>query len=466
MARTERKNTGMIRDLTEGSIPKLLLSFTLPLLLSNALQAVYNIVDMIVVGQVLGGTGMSAVSIGGEVLHFLTFLSIGFSNAGQILIARLVGEKREDDIRKMIGTIFTFLFVVAAAVSVLCIVFRHGILTVLNTPKESYPDALDYVTTCAAGLVFIYGYNIVSAILRGMGDSRRPFLFISIAAVLNIVLDVLFVAYLGMGVFGAALATVLGQGTSFLFSIVFLYRRRDAFHFDFRPVSFRMDPASRTALLRLGIPMAIQSASVNFSKMLVTSWINSYGVINSAVAGIFNKLSTVINVVGAAFNATGGAMMSQNLGARRYDRVKGILGWVLLFGASISSVFSLILVLFPTQVFELFTRDSAVLLAAPVIILPCVVNFFGTAVRTMGFAMVNGSGNSRLNLLVALTDGIVARIGISALLGFAAGLGCLGFWLGDALAGYLPFLIGTGYYLSRRWMKQEPVIDGKEEKDG
>lgn len=456
----------MIRDLTEGSIPKLLLSFTLPLLLSNALQAVYNIVDMIVVGQVLGGTGMSAVSIGGEVLHFLTFLSIGFSNAGQILIARLVGEKREDDIRKMIGTIFTFLFVVAAAVSVLCIVFRHGILTVLNTPKESYPDALDYVTTCAAGLVFIYGYNIVSAILRGMGDSRRPFLFISIAAVLNIVLDVLFVAYLGMGVFGAALATVLGQGTSFLFSIVFLYRRRDAFHFDFRPVSFRMDPASRTALLRLGIPMAIQSASVNFSKMLVTSWINSYGVINSAVAGIFNKLSTVINVVGAAFNATGGAMMSQNLGARRYDRVKGILGWVLLFGASISSVFSLILVLFPTQVFELFTRDSAVLLAAPVIILPCVVNFFGTAVRTMGFAMVNGSGNSRLNLLVALTDGIVARIGISALLGFAAGLGCLGFWLGDALAGYLPFLIGTGYYLSRRWMKQEPVIDGKEEKDG
>ena len=466
MARTERKNTGMIRDLTEGSIPKLLLSFTLPLLLSNALQAVYNIVDMIVVGQVLGGTGMSAVSIGGEVLHFLTFLSIGFSNAGQILIARLVGEKREDDIRKMIGTIFTFLFVVAAAVSVLCIVFRHGILTVLNTPKESYPDALDYVTTCAAGLVFIYGYNIVSAILRGMGDSRRPFLFISIAAVLNIVLDVLFVAYLGMGVFGAALATVLGQGTSFLFSIVFLYRRRDAFHFDFRPESFRMDPASRTALLRLGIPMAIQSASVNFSKMLVTSWINSYGVINSAVAGIFNKLSTVINVVGAAFNATGGAMMSQNLGARRYDRVKGILGWVLLFGASISSVFSLILVLFPTQVFELFTRDSAVLLAAPVIILPCVVNFFGTAVRTMGFAMVNGSGNSRLNLLVALTDGIIARIGISALLGFAAGLGCLGFWLGDALAGYLPFLIGTGYYLSRRWMKQEPVIDGKEEKDG
>ena len=453
----------MIRDLTEGSIPKLLLSFTLPLLLSNALQAVYNIVDMIVVGQVLGGTGMSAVSIGGEVLHFLTFLSIGFSNAGQILIARLVGEKREDDIRKMIGTTFTFLFAVAATVSVLCILFRRGILDVLNTPPESYADALRYVTTCAAGLVFIYGYNIVSAILRGMGDSRRPFLFISIAAVLNTVLDVLFVAFFGMGVFGAALATVIGQGISFLFSIMFLYRRREAFHFDFRPESFRMDPDCRRALLKLGIPMAIQSASVNFSKMVVTSWINSYGVINSAVAGIFNKLGTVINVVGASFNATGGAMMSQNLGARRYDRVRGILGWVLLFGASISLVFSMILAAFPVQVFELFTQDTAVLLAAPIIILPCIVNFFGTAVRTMGFSMINGSGNSRLNLMVALIDGIAARIGISALLGFAAGLGCLGFWLGDALAGYIPFLIGTGYYLSKRWMKQKPLPDTQEE---
>ncbi len=455
----------MIRDLTEGSIPKLLLSFTMPLLLSNALQAVYNIVDMVVAGQVLGGTGMSAVSIGGEVLHFLTFLSIGFSNAGQILIARLVGEKREDDIRKMIGTIFTFLFAVAAVVSVLCIVFRRGILDVLNTPPEAYADALWYVTTCAAGLVFIYGYNIVSAILRGMGDSRRPFLFISIAAVLNTVLDILFVAYLGMGVFGAALATVIGQGTSFLFSIAYLYRRREAFRFDFRPESFRMDPDCRKALLRLGIPMAIQSAAVNFSKMLLTSWINSYGVINSAVAGIFNKLGTMINVVGASFNATGGAMMSQNLGARRYDRVKGILGWVLLFGSSLSFLFSLILVVFPTQVFELFTQDTAVLTAAPVIILPCVINFFGTAVRSMGFSMINGSGNSRLNFMVALTDGIIARIGISALLGFAAGLGSLGFWLGDALAGYIPFLIGICYYLSKKWMKLEPLPEGGNEEN-
>ena len=451
----EKTGKSMIRDLTEGSIPKLLLSFTLPLLLSNALQAVYNIVDMIVAGQVLGGAGMSAVSIGGEVLHFLLFVSIGFSNAGQILIARLVGEKREDDIRKMIGTVFTVLLSVAAAVSVLCIVFRRGILDLLNTPPESYADALSYVTTCAAGLVFIYGYNVVSAILRGMGDSKRPFLFISIAAVLNTALDVLFVAYLGMGVFGAALATVIGQGVSFLFSIVYLYRRREAFHFDFRPESFRIDPGCRDALLKLGIPMAIQSAAVSFSKMAVTSWINSYGVIYSAVAGIFNKFGTVINVVGTSFSATGGAMMSQNLGARRYDRVKGILCWVLLYGASISFVLSLALVTFPQQMFELFTLDSAVLTAAPVIILPCVLNFFGTAVRAMGFSMINGSGNSRLNFLVALIDGILARIGISALLGFGAGLGCLGFWLGDALAGYIPFLIGTGYYLSGKWIKKD-----------
>ena len=158
-------------------------------------------------------------------------------------------------------------------------------------------------------------------------------------------------------------------------------------------------------------------------------------------------------------------MMSQNLGARRYDRVKGILGWVLIFGSLISLLFSLILTVFPTQVFELFTRDTAVLQAAPVIILPCVINFFGIALRTMGFSMINGSGNPRLNFMVALIDGIVARIGISVLLGFAAGLGSLGFWLGDALAGYIPFLIGTGYYLSRKWKKAESFPEGGKEKE-
>lgn len=347
----------------------------------------------------------------------------------------------------MIGTMFTVLLSVSVVVSVICIVFRHGILSLMNTPPEALDDALDYVLTCACGLFFIYGYNIVSAILRGMGDSRRPFLFIGIAAVLNTLLDIWFVAFLGLGVFGAALATVIGQGTSFVFSLVYLYRRRGSFCFDFKRASFRVDRESLRKLVRLGIPMAIQSASVNFSKLLLAAWINRSGVVISACAGIYNKLNVVINVVADAFTAAGAAMVSQTLGARKYGRLKGILAYVALFSVSLSAILSLVLVLRHEAVFELFTSDAAVLVAAPVILGPCVCNFFGAAVRSVGFSVINGSGRPMLNLSVALIDGLIVRIGMAALLGFRLGYGCTGFWFGDAIAGYIPFVIGMTFFL-------------------
>ena len=209
------------KDLTQGSIPRLLVSFAMPLLISNTLQAIYNLVDMIVVGQYIGGAGMSAVSIGGDLLHLITFVAMGFSSAGQVIVAQNVGAHDHDQVKKTIGTMFTFLLSIALIISVVCLILRKQILLWLNTPSESYAYTMDYSVTCMVGLVFIYGYNIVSAILRGMGDSRRPFYFVAIAAILNIFLDIVFVVFFHMEVFGAALATVIGQGVSFLFSIVY-----------------------------------------------------------------------------------------------------------------------------------------------------------------------------------------------------------------------------------------------------
>ena len=213
----------LVKDLTKGNVTRQLLIFAMPLLLSNALQAIYNIVDMIIVGQFIGGSGMSAVSIGGDVLHLLTFVAMGFSSAGQVLIARDVGAKNYESVKNIIGTMFTFLLIASLSISVICLIIREPILNWLNTPAESFKFTMDYTVTCMVGLVFIYGYNIVSAILRGMGDSRRPFVFVGIAAILNIVLDLLFVAVFKMEVFGAALATVIGQGVSFIISIIYLY---------------------------------------------------------------------------------------------------------------------------------------------------------------------------------------------------------------------------------------------------
>ncbi len=450
----ERQAT-MVKDMTEGKVVPLLLRFAFPLFVSNALQAVYNVVDMVVVGNYIGKAGMSAVSIGGDLLHLLTFVAMGFCSAGQVIIARAVGERRPEDIRKTIGTMFTFLLSVSAAISVICYLLRASLLSWLNTPAAARDYAMDYLVTCVCGLVFIYGYNIVSAILRGMGDSKRPFLFIAVAAILNMILDVLFVKYCHMEVFGAALATVIGQGVSFLASLVYLYRRRVSFGFDFRPASFRIDGPTFRRLLALGIPMAIQSAAINLSKILLMSWINLFDVTYSALAGIFNKLNTMCGVISQSFTTAGSTMVGQNLGGRKYKRVNETLLTILLIGMGFAALFTAVMLLWPEGVYGMFTPDPDVLTVAAVLTLPVILNFFGAGTRSVAFSLINGSGRAKLNLAVAIIDGMISRIGLAALFGFALHWDCFGFWMGDALAGFMPLLIGGVFYLSGRWRSRE-----------
>lgn len=443
----------MVRDMTRGPVVPLLIRFTLPLFVSNALQAVYNLVDMVIVGNYIGKAGMSAVSIGGDILHLLTFVAMGFSSAGQVIIAQAVGAQRHDDIRKTIGTMFTFLLSFSLIMAAVCYGLRFSVLGWLNTPSAAYDYTMDYMVTCVCGLVFIYGYNIVSAILRGMGDSKRPFVFIGIAAVLNIVLDIIFVKYLGLAVFGAALATVIGQGVSFLASIAYLYRHRDSFGFDFRLSSFRIDGPQFKRLLALGIPMAIQSAAVNFSKIILTSWINLFDVTYSALAGVFNKINIMCGVISQSFTAAGSTMVGQNLGAREYRRVNQILTAIAAFCIGLSSLLTAAMLLWPDAIYGIFTTDAEVLALASVLTLPIILNFYGSATRSVAFSLINGSGKSKLNLAVAIIDGVIARVGLAALLGFALKLDCRGFWLGDSLAGFMPMVIGAVFYLSGRWKK-------------
>ncbi len=447
----------LVKDLTVGSVTKLLLAFAFPLFLSNALQAIYNIVDIIVVGQFIGGAGMSAVSIGGDILHLLTFIAMGFSSAGQVLIAKDVGAKNFDSVKRTIGTMFTFLLIASLSVSAICFFIRENMLIWLNTPDESYKYTMDYTVTCITGLVFIYGYNIISAILRGMGDSKRPFVFIAIAAVLNLVLDIVFVAFFEMKVFGAALATVIAQAVSFLVSLIYLYRRKESFCFDFKLRSFIIDKPAFSRILALGIPMSIQSAAISMSKIVLMAWINSFGVVYSALAGVFNKVNTMSGIVSNSFTTAGSAMVSQNLGAGKNNRVPQILKTVAVCGTVIAVMFSIVFLGFPSAVFSAFTKDEAVLSHASILIFPIILNFFGSATRSISFSLINGSGNTYLNLAVALIDGVISRVGIAALLGFTMNMGCLGFWYGDSLAGFVPIIIGICFYISGKWKTYKKI---------
>ena len=441
----------MRKDLTEGSVPKLLLTFAAPLFVSNALQAVYNIVDMIVVGQVIGGSGMSAVSTGGNILHLLTFVAMGFSSAGQVIIAREVGMRNNDAVKKTIGTLFTLLFAIALVISVGCYVFRDPLLQVVNTPAEAYQYTMDYTVICILGLIFIYGYNVVSAIMRGMGDSKRPFMFVAIAAVINIVLDIVFVAFLNMEVAGAAWATVIGQSFSFIFAMGYLYRHKEGFDFDFQPKSFIPDGKAMEKIVALGVPMALQSAAISISQTVVAAWVNSFGLIASAIAGIIGKLNMMMGILSNSITTAAASMVGQNLGARKYDRIPKILAWGSGSALFLAVIAAVIVKMHPETIFGLFTSDAAVLAEASVIILPVILNFIGAATRCFAFGIINGSGNSKLNLCVAILDGMIARIGLAYLLGWVFAMGPKGFWLGDALAGFMPMVIGGTYYLLGGW---------------
>ena len=196
-----------VTDFTSGPIASSLLRFATPLFLASLLQAVYNMVDMIIVGHVMGKVGLSGVSVGGDLITFLTFIAMGFANAGQVIISQYLGARKRESISRFVAALFSFLLFCAVTLGLLFYLLRAPLLRLMNTPAEAWQEAYNYMTVCLYGLVFIFGYNASSAVLRGLGDSRHPFVFIGIASVANVILDLLFVMGFRMGAAGAALAT-------------------------------------------------------------------------------------------------------------------------------------------------------------------------------------------------------------------------------------------------------------------
>lgn len=446
------------RDLTEGSVALGLLAFALPLFASNALQVVYNVVDIAVVGHVLGKVGMSGVAIGGDILHFITALAMGFCSASQIIIAQNIGAKRMDDVKKIIGTIFTFLFCLSIGLSVLCYLFRYQLLALLSTPEESFVEAYQYSVTSILGIVFVYGYNAVSAILRGMGDSKRPFTFVAIAAIANAILDVLFVVVMDLRGFGAALATVMGQGISFIISIIYLYKKRDALGFDFKPQSFKISLEHLKVLLSLGIPMTIQYAAINFSRIVVARWINSFGVTASAVSAVFNKISQIVSLFANAVFTSGGAMIGQNIGAEKYKRVTQILITSISFMCVTNGLLALAINVLPNQIFSIFTSDASVIVASQIIVFPLTLFTLSGILRTPGLCLIMGSGNAKLNLVIALLDGIVCRIGFAYMFTFILNYGHYGCFLSEGLSSFVPPIVAIVYYVSGKWKTNKYLL--------
>lgn len=445
----------MVRNMTEGSIPGHLARFALPLLLANCLQALYTTVDTLVVGRVVGTAGLSAVANCAELVTFYTMIAMGFASAGQIIIAQYVGKNDMPSISRTIGALLTFLFGFSLACTVFSCLTVRWQLRLLHLPEEAMADGVRYTVVCSLGFVFTFLYNAVSAMLRGMGDSKRPLLFVAISSVTNLILDVLFVAGFRWGALGAAIATTFSQAVSVVISLIYLYRRREAFGFDFRPASFRPERKYLKTLLRLGIPMACQYAAILFSIVFIASQVNVYGVAASAANGVANKLENIVRIVPNSISTASSAMVAQNIAAKKQKRVSRIVlctlglcaAWGLLCGLSVYS--------FPEKIFSAFDSSAEVQAYGRMFAPAGLISYIGNGLRAASNALLNGIGFASLSLISGLIDSVAARIGFSLLLAKAAGFGLFGFWLGSALAGYIPVLIGGTYFLSGRWKSYE-----------
>ena len=442
-----------------GSIPKQLLMFTLPFMASNALQVLYSTIDMVIVGEFVGTPGLSAVSQSSQILNFATMVCLGFSNAGQVLVSQALGGGKRQELNPIIGTLFALITMLAAVLSVVAVGGNELILNLMKIPTESRDFARDYLIICGAGLVFTAGYNMVSAVLRGMGDSKRPFLFIGIASAVNLVLDIIFTGCLGWEVAGAAWATIIGQAVSFLFSLFYLHRRKAEFGFDFKLSSFRLHRRYSRMMLSLGTPMAIQSGCINLSMLFVNSMINEVGVVASATFGVGCRIDDIINKISQGIQYAAMPMISQNIAAQQKERSVKIVRWAWIYSFALTAFFMTAYILFGKQLFMMFSDDVLVHEMSGDFIRAILWMFPALAVMRGSSAFIQGIGNARMSMVLALLDGVVLRIGLSWLLGIVLDFGIYGFVLGYGLAAYGCAIPGMIYFLSGVWKKRRTLAD-------
>ena len=450
------------KDFTKGSVAKQLLLFTLPFMASNALQVLYSTIDMVIVGNCVGNAGLVAVSQSSQILNFATMVCLGFSNAGQVLVSQALGAGKKKELNRIIGTLFTVITGIAVVLSLVAILGQSLILDAMGIDPSARNFASHYLIICGGGLVFTAGYNMVSAVLRGMGDSKRPFLFIGIASAVNLVLDIVFTGFLGWKVAGAAWATIIGQAVSFLFSLYYLYRRKESFGFDFKIKSLYPSKNYTKMIFSLGAPMAIQSGCINISMLFVSAMINGIQGAAPAAFGVGLRIDDIINKISQGIQYAAMPMISQNIAAQKQERAVKVVHWAWIYSFALTIVAMAAYLIFGKELFGLFSNDqerAAIMEICPVFISAILWMFPALAVMRGSSAFIQGIGNASMSMVLALMDGVVLRIGLSWLFGIYLGWGFYGFVLGYGLAAYGCAVPGMIYFLSGVWKKRRTLAE-------
>ena len=443
--------------LTKGRVASTLLRFTLPVLGANALQTLYSLVDMLVVGQFADSAALSAVSVASLVFVTITSLAVGLTAGGTVCIGRRIGAGARERAGEIAQTMFTLYFLIALGFTVLFFALARPMLRLLNTPAEAMEQAVAYLQICTGGLLFTFGFNAEAAVLRADGDSRRPLLFVVVACAFNILGDLALVGGLHMGAPGAAIATMLGQGMSCAVGAVYLRKHNGLF--DFRKSSFRLYGAHAAELLRVGVPMALQETLVMCSFMILEAVINRMGLTASAAAGVVDKLFTVGVIPSSAFAASIAAMVAQNMGAGRTDRVKQCLGIGLGVSFAVGLAVAFWLGFAPASAMRIFTRDNEVIAAGCVYLTWYVLEYPLCSLAFPMAGLINGCGHTRYTLLMSLLSTFAVRVPLVLLFcRFIPDAGLLHVGLALPFASLLQVIMGAAFCIGGRWKRPPKTI--------
>lgn len=459
MGQAVRRSQSVGANLTEGPIMSTLLKFAIPIVLTNLLQQLYSLVDVVVIGQFVGNIGTVGVNTGGEVADMVTPIATAFSTAGQIYIAQLVGARNESRIKETVGTLLTFMLLVSVVVGGVTILCSRQILEALNCPPEAMEQAMSYMIITAVGFPFIFGYNAVVGILRGMGESKRPLYFVMVAATINVVLDVLLVAVFKLEAAGTAIATAISQLGSFAAAFYFMWKKREKFDFELKLSYFKMKKDVLWILIRLGIPQATRSLLVRCGMLWVNASANSYGIVVSATNSCGNKLQKFLEVFISGVDTASSAMIGQNLGARNSERAGKVTMNTLLATGICATLISGLCLTCPEQIFSLFSDDPEVIALGATYLKIMIVHFYASSFVGAFQAMVNGSGFVTLGFGIGVLDGVVCKIGLSLIFVNVFHMGYLGLFWGVATSRILPGLLCAGYFASGKWKTRKLLTE-------
>jgi putative MATE family efflux protein len=393
---------------------------------------------------------MSGVVIGGQVTFILTIVVIGLSMGATVLIGQYVGAGNRRGLERVTATIITLLIAIAVVITVVMLAVKGPVLHLVRTPLEAFTEADRYLTVTVSGVVFIFGYNAFSSILRGMGNSRQPFYFVVTACIANIVLDLLFVAVFHWDAFGAALATVISQALSMILCIVYL--RRNNFQFDFKPKSFKIYPDQLRLIFRIGLPTCLQNAITSISFLFITAIVNSIGgVAASAAVGAAGKFNSFAFMPTQAMSASVSTMSAQKIGAGRMDRAIRSCKIGILISIFFTYTLFVLVQLFPSAILSIFGGDPEMIAIGVTYI-----RIFSSEFLIIPFmfcinGFLIGGGHTMFTLFNSMLSAVLLRVPVCYIFAVVLNRGIRGVALGAPSAAAGSLVVSILYLLTGRW---------------